>query len=81
MTPVEELMRALDDLKSAKLLYIGISDAPAWFIAKANTIADLLGWTPFASIQQLLFKRWNSHERKVRNLTGWKSYQHNILGS
>ena len=30
-TPIEETMRALDDLvKSGKLRYVGISDAPAW---------------------------------------------------
>jgi aryl-alcohol dehydrogenase-like predicted oxidoreductase len=31
MTPVEEVMRAFDDLvRAGKVLYIGISDAPAW---------------------------------------------------
>jgi aryl-alcohol dehydrogenase-like predicted oxidoreductase len=52
MTPVEELMRSLDDLvRSEKILYIGISDAPAWFISQANTLAELRGWSPFVSIQ------------------------------
>lgn len=52
MTPVEELMRALDDLvRSGKVLYVGISDAPAWFISQANTIAELRGWSPFVGIQ------------------------------
>src|SRR5215210_1561862 len=47
MTPVEELMRSLDDLvRSEKILYIGISDAPAWFISQANTLAELRGWSP-----------------------------------
>jgi aryl-alcohol dehydrogenase-like predicted oxidoreductase len=52
MTPVEELMRSLDDLvRSEKILYVGISDAPAWFISQANTLAELRGWSPFVSIQ------------------------------
>lgn len=51
-TPVEETMRALDDLiRSGKVLYIGLSDAPAWVAARANTLAELRGWTPFAGLQ------------------------------
>lgn len=52
MTPVEEVMRAFDDLvRQGKVLYIGISDAPAWWVAKANTLAELRGWTYFAGLQ------------------------------
>lgn len=52
MTPIEESMRALDDLvRSEKILYVGISDAPAWVVSQANTIADLRGWSPFIGIQ------------------------------
>ncbi len=52
MTPVEEVMRAFDDLVSqGKILYIGVSDAPAWWIAQANTLADLRGWTQFIGLQ------------------------------
>lgn len=52
MTPVEEVMRAFDDLvRQGKVLYIGISDAPAWWVAKANTLAELRGWTSFAGLQ------------------------------
>ncbi|MFF7754247.1 aldo/keto reductase [Streptomyces sp. NPDC007971] len=51
-TPVEEVMRALDDLvRSGKVLYIGVSDWPAWEIAQANTLAELRGWTCFAGSQ------------------------------
>lgn len=51
-TPVEEVMRALDDLvRAGKILYLGISDTPAWKIAQANTIAKLSGWTPFVALQ------------------------------
>src|ERR1041385_2309725 len=52
LTPVEEVMRGLDDLVSAgKVLYVGISDAPAWWIAQANTLASLRGWSPFIAMQ------------------------------
>jgi aryl-alcohol dehydrogenase-like predicted oxidoreductase len=52
LTPVEEVMRGLDDLvRAGKVLYVGISDAPAWWIAQANTLAQLRGWSPFIAIQ------------------------------
>lgn len=51
-TPLEETMRALDDLvRSGKVLYLGLSDAPAWVSARAQTMAELRGWTPFAGLQ------------------------------
>ena len=50
--PVEEVMRGLDDLiRQGKVLHIGISDAPAWWIAQANTLAQLRGWSPFVGLQ------------------------------
>jgi aryl-alcohol dehydrogenase-like predicted oxidoreductase len=52
MTPVEEVMRGLDDLvRQGKVLYVGISDAPAWWIAQANTLAHLRGWSSFIGLQ------------------------------
>ena len=52
ITPVEEVMRGLDDIvRQAKVLYVGISDAPAWWIAQANTLAELRGWTQFIGLQ------------------------------
>jgi aryl-alcohol dehydrogenase-like predicted oxidoreductase len=52
MTPVEEVVRALDDaVRAGKILYAGISDAPAWIVAKANTMAEMRGWTPFVGLQ------------------------------
>jgi aryl-alcohol dehydrogenase-like predicted oxidoreductase len=52
ITPVEEVMRGLDDLvRQGKILYVGISDAPAWWIAQANTLAELRGWTQFVGLQ------------------------------
>ncbi len=52
ITPVEETMRALDDLvRAGKILYVGISNAPAWVVAQANTLASLRGWTAFIGLQ------------------------------
>ncbi len=52
ITPVEEVMRGLDDLvRAGKVLYTGISDAPAWWVAQANTLAQLRGWSPFIGLQ------------------------------
>lgn len=52
ITPVEEVMRGLDDLvRAGKVLYVGISDAPAWWVAQANTLAELRGWTQFIGLQ------------------------------
>ncbi len=52
ITPAEEVMRAFDDLVCAgKVLYIGISDAPAWVVAKSNTLAELRGWTRYVGLQ------------------------------
>lgn len=51
-TPVEEVMRGLDDLvRQGKVLYIGISDTPAWVVSRANMLADLRGWTQFVGLQ------------------------------
>ena len=52
LTPVDEVLRGLDDLvRSGKVHYIGISDTPAWIVARANTMAELRGWTAFCALQ------------------------------
>jgi aryl-alcohol dehydrogenase-like predicted oxidoreductase len=52
ITPVAEVMRGLDDLvRQGKVLYVGTSDAPAWWISQANTLAELRGWTQFIGLQ------------------------------
>lgn len=52
MTPVEEVMRGLDDLvRAGKVLYVGISDTPAWVVSQANMLADLRGWSRFVGLQ------------------------------
>src|ERR671931_812582 len=52
LTPIDEMMRALDDMvRAGKILYIGVSDAPAWIVSQANTLANLKGWTEFTGLQ------------------------------
>lgn len=51
-TPMEETLRALDDLvRQGKVRYIGCSNLAAWQIAKAHGISDRLGLPRFVSIQ------------------------------
>jgi aryl-alcohol dehydrogenase-like predicted oxidoreductase len=51
-TPAEETVRALDDqVRAGKILYTGISDAPAWVISRASTLAACHGWTAFTGVQ------------------------------
>jgi aryl-alcohol dehydrogenase-like predicted oxidoreductase len=51
-TPIEETMRALDDLvTSGKVRYIGASAYAAWQLAQANLLADMRGWSRFVTVQ------------------------------
>jgi aryl-alcohol dehydrogenase-like predicted oxidoreductase len=51
-TPFEETMRGLDDLvRGGKLLYIGVSDTPAWMVSASNVLAELRGWTQYIGLQ------------------------------
>lgn len=51
-TAIDEVMRGLDDLvRAGKILYVGLSDTPAWVVSQANTLAQLKSWTPVAAIQ------------------------------
>jgi aryl-alcohol dehydrogenase-like predicted oxidoreductase len=51
-TPVEEVLRGLDDLVGAgKVNYVALSDAPAWIASQANTLAAVRGWSPFIALQ------------------------------
>lgn len=61
-TPIDETMRALDDLvRAGKVLYVGISDAPAWIVSQANTLAELRGWSRFVGLQV----KWSLLDRDV----------------
>jgi aryl-alcohol dehydrogenase-like predicted oxidoreductase len=62
LTPLPELMRALDDqVRAGKVLHVGVSDWPAWEIAQANTLAELRDWSPFVGVQL----RYNLLSRSV----------------
>ena len=61
-TPVEEVMRGFDDLvRAGKVVYAGVSDIPAWQVARMQTIADLRGWSPLVALQV----QYNLVERTV----------------
>ncbi len=52
MTPVEEVMRGLSDLVTqGKVVYVAVSDSPAYIVAEANTLAELRGWPRFIGLQ------------------------------
>lgn len=51
-TPVDEILRAFDDLvRAGKVLYIGLSDTPAWQASRMQAIAELRGWSQFCALQ------------------------------
>src|SRR3546814_3436483 len=51
-TSVEEVLRGLDDIvRSGKVLYVGISDTPAWKVSRMQTITELRGWSPLIGLQ------------------------------
>src|SRR5258708_33719375 len=81
-------MRGLDDLvRRGKVLYVGISDAPAWWVAQANTLTQLRGWSPFVGVQieYSLIERTVEHElvpmAKALNLgvTAWSPLARGLL--
>lgn len=65
-TPIEETMRALDDLvRAGKVRYLGASTMYAWQFVKMNYIARLNGWTPFVSMQCQLNAAYREEEREM----------------
>ena len=52
MTPMEEIIRAFDDLtRAGKIHYAGLSNFPAWRVSRADLLAEMRGWGPIAGIQ------------------------------
>lgn len=52
LTPVEEVLSTLDDLvRAGKVRYIGLSDTPAWYLARAQTLAELRGQARICALQ------------------------------
>ena len=44
VTPVDEVMRSLDDLvRAGKVRHIGLSDVPAWYASRAQALAEFRG--------------------------------------
>src|SRR5215213_5693830 len=87
-TPVEEAVRALDDqVRAGKVLYVGISDSPAWIAARANTLAELRGWTPLVGLQLPYSLAGREPERELLpmaaalglTVTPWGVLEHGIL--
>ncbi len=65
-TPIEETLRALDDLiRMGKVRYVGASAYASWQLAHANLLAELKGWTPFVAIQSEYNLLRRNAEREV----------------
>ena len=64
ITPAEEVMRTLDDLvRSGKVRYVGLSDVPAWYASRAQTIAELRGYERLCTLQL----EYSLVERNIEN--------------
>jgi aryl-alcohol dehydrogenase-like predicted oxidoreductase len=65
VTPADEVMRTFDDLvRSGKVRHVGLSDAPAWYMAQAQTLAHERGYEPLiaAQLEYSLAERNIEHE-------------------
>jgi aryl-alcohol dehydrogenase-like predicted oxidoreductase len=87
-TPVEEVMRGLDDLVQAgKVHHVALSGAPAWIASQANTLAALRGWNPFVALQMEYSLLERTAERELLpvaeafglSVTAWASMAAGIL--
>jgi len=71
-TPLEETMRALDDLvRAGKVRYVGASNFLAWQLARANDLAERYGWAPLVSIQPHYHLLERSIERELIPYCQW----------
>ena len=65
-TPIEETVEALHDVvKAGKARYVGASSMYAWQFAKALAVADLNGWTRFATMQNHYNLIYREEEREM----------------
>lgn len=87
-TPVEEVMRALDDLvRAGTVLAVGLSDTPAWIASQANTLAAMHGWSPVAALQVQYSLLERTAERELLpvadafdlSVTAWASMAGGVL--
>lgn len=52
VTPVEEVMYTFDSLvRAGKIRYVGLSNVPAWYLGRAQTLAEWRGFEPICAIQ------------------------------
>lgn len=73
MTPIEEVLRGLDDLvRQGKVLYVAVSDTPAWIFTKANALAELHGWSRFVGIQAPYSLIRRDLERAILPASRWE---------
>src|SRR5258708_4242294 len=64
MTPIEEVLRGMDDLvRQGKVNYVAFSDTPAYIVSAAITMADLRGWTRPIGLQLPYALNWRDAER------------------
>jgi aryl-alcohol dehydrogenase-like predicted oxidoreductase len=65
-TPIDEVVRALDDVvRAGKVLHVGMSDTPAWVVARACAVAELRGWTRPCAVQAPYSVRERGVERDL----------------
>jgi aryl-alcohol dehydrogenase-like predicted oxidoreductase len=66
VTPMEEILRGFDDLvRAGKIHYAGLSNFPAWRIARADVLAEVRGFAPIAAIQVEYSLAERSAEREL----------------
>ncbi len=74
MTPVEEVMRTLDDLvKEGKILHCATSNVPAWYASRAQMLAQAKGYEPLSALQleySLIQRRIEDEYVDLGKLTG-----------
>ncbi|RDJ24256.1 aldo/keto reductase [Bosea caraganae] len=69
ITPIEETVRALDDLvRQGHVRYVGVSNWSAWRIMKALGIADQHGWTRLSTLQAYYTIAGRDLEREIAPL-------------
>ena len=64
LTQPEEVMRTFDDLvRSGKVRHVGLSNVPAWYASRAQTIAEFRGYEPLSALQM----EYSLVERNIEN--------------
>lgn len=66
LTPVEEVMRAMDDvIRAGKVLYAAFSDTPGWILSRAVSLAEWHGWPMPVAAQFPYSLVWRDADREV----------------